>query len=189
MTLSAGALAAYRLQGVLKPHRRRAGLERLLLALMRGPAGEPNEIESRAQAPIGVRETFGIDRCGARQHVAAQKTPAPRDKRIGRAHAAQVSYQRDHIVIANDDAIKIDHRQPKAGALQQCAEGPDVRKGRDARRSAAERLTLGREQRLAQFGQRVAASKAAEKEAVRLERAADLYQQAGQIVDGLQREE
>ena len=76
----------------------------------------------------------------------------------------------------------------KSGALQQRAEFAQIGERRDARRDAAFDLAFGCAKDLAQFGKRVAADQRGKKQAVGLQRAADLHERAGQIVDELQRQ-
>ena len=44
-----------------EPLRRRTRLERLLLALVRRPSGQPDDLEGRAQASVGVGEAVAVD--------------------------------------------------------------------------------------------------------------------------------
>ena len=122
------------------------------------------------------------------QRRAPQRRAAALVQHIGRAHAAQVAHQVERRRVAHGEPVDVDHRQRKAGALQQRAEFAHIGKRRNARRDAAFDLALGLREGLAQFGQRVAAEQRGEQQAVGLERAADLDERAGQIVDELQRQ-
>ena len=72
--------------------------------------------------------------------------------------------------------------------MQQRAQFAHIGERRHARRDAAFDLALGLREGFAQFGQAVAADQRGQKQAVRLERAADLDQRAGQVIDKLQRQ-
>ena len=107
---------------------------------------------------------------------------------IGRAHAAQIVHQRERVVVAHHDAVDVGDRQRKARALQQRADVAQIGKRRNARRHAALAFGLGRGKGLPQLGQRVAADHRRQQQPVGLQRAADLREHAGQIVDELQRQ-
>ena len=119
---------------------------------------------------------------------AARRRPPPLDQDIGRAHAPQIVHQRERIVVTHHDAIDIGDRQRKAGALQQRADIAQIGERRDARRHPAFAFGFGRGKGLPQFGQRIAADHRRQQQPVRLQRAADLRQHAGQIVDELEGE-
>ena len=107
---------------------------------------------------------------------------------IGRAHAAQIAHQRKNRLVAHGQPVGIDHRQSEAGALQQRAQLAQIGERRDPRRDAAFDLAFGLREGFAQFGEAVAADQRRQQQAVRLQRAADLDQRAGQIIDELQRQ-
>ena len=90
-------------------------------------------------------------------------------------------------IVAHGAPVLIDDGQRESGSLQQRAGGAQFGERRDARRRAAGYLGFGGSQRLAQFGQRVAAEKAPQKQAVGFQRAADLRQYAREVVAPVQR--
>ena len=171
-----------------EPRLRRSRRERLLLALVRRPARQPDDLEGRAHAAVGIGEALGIDFHHPPQRRAPQRRAAALDQRIGRAHAAQIVHQRERRGVAHGDAVDVGDRQREARALQQRAEIAQIGERRDARRDAALDLGLGRGERLAQLGQAFAADHRRQEQPVRLERAADLDQRARQVVDELQRQ-
>ena len=67
------------------------------------------------------------------------------------------------------DPVGVDHRQREPGALQQRAQVRHIREGSDARASPSLDLLLGRQQRLAQLGQRAAAQQGGQEQAVGLQ--------------------
>ena len=108
---------------------------------------------------------------------------------IGAAEGAQIAHQRKEVGVADGRPVEVDHRQGEARPLHERAQRAHVDEGRDARRRAAENLALGDRKTLPELGQRVAADQRRDEEAVGLQRAADLDERPGQIVDGLQREQ
>ena len=167
---------------------RRSRLQRLLLAFVRRPAGQPDHIEGGADAAVGIGKSFGVDLRHPQQRGAAGRRSPPLHQDVGRAHAPQILHQRERVVIAHHDAVDIGDRQREAGALQQRADVAQIGKRRDAGRNPAFAFGFRRGKGLPQFGQRVAADHRRQQQPVRLQRAADLRQHAGQIVDELQGE-
>ena len=110
-------------------------------------------------------------------------------KRIGAAEGAQIVHQRYEVGVAHRRAVEIDDRQRETHPLRERAQRAHVDERRDPRRRAAENLALGDGKTLAEFGQCVAADERPDEKAVGLQRAADLDERPGQIVDGLQHEE
>ena len=104
-------------------------------------------------------------------------------------NAAQIAHQREHIGVAHDEAVAVDHRQREAGALQQAAERARVGERDDARARAAADSLSAASRHCAQLRQRVAAGQGGEQQAVGLQRAADLDQRARQVVDLMQGEQ
>ena len=117
---------------------------------------------------------------------AAGRRAPPLEQNIGRAHPPQIGHQRERVVVAHHDAIDVGDRQRKARALQQRADIAQIGERRDARRNAAFAFGFRRGKGLPQFGQRIAADHRRQQQAVGLQRAADLREHAGQIVDELQ---
>ena len=89
------------------------------------------------------------------------------------------------MVVARHDAIDVGDRQCEARALQQRADIAQIGKWRDAGRNPAFAFGFRRRKGLPQFGQRLAADHRRQQQPVGLQRAADLRQHAGQIVDEL----
>ena len=104
---------------------------------------------------------------------------------IGRAHAPQILHQRERAVVAHHDAIDVGDRQRKARALQQRADVAQIGERRDAGRHAAFAFGFRRGKGLPQLGQRIAADHRRQQQPVGFQRAADLREHAGQIVDEL----
>ena len=164
------------------------GLQRLLLAFMRRPARQPDHVEGGADAAVGIGKALGVDLRHPQHRGAAGRRPPPLDQDIGRAHAPQIRHQRERAVVAHHDAIDVGDRQRKARALQQRADIAQIGKRRDPRRHAAFAFGFRRRERLPQLGQRVAADHRRQQQPVRPQRAADLREHAGQIVDELKRQ-
>ncbi len=181
--------SARRFQRVREPHFRRPGFERLRLALMRRPGGEPHEIEGRAQAPVRIGEFLGVNSRCAQKHLPPQRLAAARVQRVRGPHSAQVGQQRENVRVADDHPIEIDDRQRQTSALRQSAERPHVNKGRDPRRRAAENLALGDGEALSQLGQRFAANHRRDQKAVGFQGAPHLHQRARQVVHCLERKQ
>jgi len=70
---------------------RRARRERLLLAVMRYPPGEPDDLERSPDATVRIGETLGVDFRHPPQCGAFERPPAALHERIGRAHAAEIA--------------------------------------------------------------------------------------------------
>ena len=130
---------------------------------MRRPAGEPDDLESRADLAIKVREALRVDFGHTIERRAAKRRAAALGQRIGRAHPAQLRQQDEWRGIAHGEPLDVRHRQREARALQQRAHLAHVRERRHARRNAALDLALGGRERLAQFGERVAAEQRGKK--------------------------
>ena len=120
---------------------------------------------------------------------APQRRAAARNERIGRAHAPQIVHQAKRGIVAHGEPIDIGHRQRKSGALQQSAEFAQIGERRNARRERRLRSRFRRRRRIgaARSASRRRASAAINKPSG-FERAANLHQRAGQIVDELQRQ-
>ena len=91
--------------------------------------------------------------------------------------------------VADGQALDIGDGQRETGPLQQRAGIAHVGEGRDARAGAAIELDLSGKQALAQLGERAAAGKSAEEQAVGLQRAADLDQRARNVIRFMQRQQ
>ena len=155
---------------------------------MRRPAGQPDHIESRADAAVGIGKSFAVDLRHPQHGGAAGRRTPPLDQDIGRSHPPQIGHQRERAVVAHHDAIDVGDRQRKARALQQAAYVAQIGKRQDARRHAAFAFDFRRRKGLPQLGQRIATDHRRQQQPVRLQRAADLRQHAGQVVDELKRE-
>jgi len=175
-------------EGVGEAHGGAAGPQRLLLVGGWRPAGQRNHIEGCSHAPVRIGEPLGIDRSGAQKGAAGKRTAIAFDEHAGGAHGAKIAHEGEHIVVAHDMALEIDHRQGKAGALQQGAGGAELDEGRDARRGAAARFGFGNRQGLAELGQRIAAEEGGEEQPVRFQGIAHLAENAGEVVDPVEGE-
>ena len=189
-TMTAGTRQSLRLplHRRLQTRFRRARLQRLLLAFMRRPAGQPDHIEGRADAAVRIGKTFAVNLRHPQHGGAAGRRAPPLDQNIGRAHPPEIGHQRKRAVVAHHDAIDVGDRQRKACALQQRADIAQIGKRRDARRYPALAFGFRRGKGLPELRQRIAADHRRQQQPVGLQRAADLRQHAGQIVDELERE-
>ena len=157
------------------------------LALMRRPAGQPDDVEGGADAAVGIGEAFARRSRAIRSMVARRVGVAPPlDHDVGRAHAPEIA----------------------PSARRRCRSAPPTRStsvtgsAKPARcnsaptsRRSANGATRGDTppshsasacgEGLPQFGQRIAADHRRQQQPVGLERAPDLRQHAGQIVDEL----
>ena len=170
----------------LQARLRRSRPQRLWLAFMRRPAGQPDDVEGGADAAVGIGEAFGVDLRHPQHGGAAGRRAPALDQNVGRAHAAQIVHQRERAVVAHHDAVDVGDRQRKARALQQRADVAQIGKRRHARRHPAFAFGFGRGKGLPQLGQRIAADHRRQQQPVRPQRAADLCEHAGQVVDELQ---
>ena len=81
--------------GLARPERirktlpRRPRRQRFLLARVRCPAGEPDDLERRPDATIRIGETFGVDLHHPQQYRLFEWPTAALHQRIGRAHATR----------------------------------------------------------------------------------------------------
>ena len=166
---------------------RRTRPQRLLLAFMRRPAGQPDHVEGGADAAVGIGKALGVDLRHPQHRGAAGRRAPPLDQDIGRAHPPEILHQRKRAVVAHHDAIDVGDRQREAGALQQRADIAQIGERRDARRHAALAFGFGGGKGLPQLGQRIAADHRRQQQPVGPQRAADLRQHARQIVDELER--
>jgi len=176
----------FRPQCIRKPPRGRAGLERLLLTLMRRPAREPRDLEGRAQAAVRIGKAFFVKLRHTHQCRALERHSPALDQRVRCAHSAQIAHDGECAVVADDQLVRVGDGQRKAGALQQGTKIPQIREGRDARRQPAFHFTFSERKRLAQFGQRFAAEERGKHQPIRPQRAADLNECTGKVVDRLQ---
>src|SRR5690606_6788175 len=78
---------------VAQPRRGAAGLERLLLAFMRRPAGEPDDFQRGADAAIGVAVPLGISLHGRGQQRRGGQPARPVGKGIGGAQSLDFAHQ------------------------------------------------------------------------------------------------
>ena len=124
-------------------HLRGARPKRLLLALVRRPSQEPDDLEGGGKASVRLGEALGVDFGGAQQGRAAQRRLLAGDERIGQAHMAQVAQERERIAVAHADDLRIGYRQGKPRPLQQPAEIPHIRERRHAGADAAFEFRLG----------------------------------------------
>ena len=104
-------------------NRRGAGFQRLLLALVRRPSGQPHRVERGAQASVRVREALRIDRDGARASTGAgQRAAMAQLQRVGGPHGAKIGEQPAELAVAHHQGLGIGDRQREAGPLQEAAE-------------------------------------------------------------------
>ena len=107
-------------------------------------------------------------------------------QRRGLAHGAQIGDEPRRLGIAHGDDIAVGRRKCEASALQQVRQILQADERSDAQAGAAGYLGFRRDQRQAQFVQRVAAEQRGEQQAIRAQAAAQLDQRAGQVVDPVQ---
>ena len=72
---------------------RRSRPQRLLLALMRRPAGQPDHVEGGADAAVGIGKALGVKLRHPQQRGAAGWRPPPLDQNIGRGHPPEILHQ------------------------------------------------------------------------------------------------
>src|SRR4051812_7891500 len=87
--------------------------------------------------------------------------------------------------IADAKELGISDGKREARALKERAIIPDIGEGRDARARAASQFGLGLDQRLAKLLQRPAAERRGDEQTIGAQRAADLDERAGEIVDAV----
>ena len=167
---------------------RRSRPQRLLLALMRRPARQPDHVEGGADAAVGVGKAFAHRSAPSAAWWRGGSASAAARPGYWSRPCAEIGHQRERAVIAHHDAIDVGDRQRKARALQQAADIAQIGKRRDARRHPAFEFGFGGGEGLPELGQRIAADHRRQQQPVGLQRAADLRQHAGQIVDELKGE-
>src|SRR3977135_3433017 len=89
---------------------RRGRRERLLLAVMRGPPGEPDALERSPDATVPIGETLGVDFRHPPQCGAFERPPAALHERVGRAHAAQIVHQLERRAVACGHPVDVGYR-------------------------------------------------------------------------------
>ena len=145
------------------------------------PAGQEDDLE-----PLGVRPSGSArpaNACAAAPSVPRVSGVRPRSTLLA-AMPRRSAISRQRSAIAHVERLAVGDRQREAGAHQQVAR-------RRARRSADGSRAAGRSpsaiaQRRAQRGQAAAADERAEEQPVGPQRAADLRQRAGHVVDAVE---
>jgi hypothetical protein len=155
---------------------------------MRSPAGQRDDLERRGDAAAGKTVALDVDFAGPDQRLAPQRTAAAIFQDIAGAHAAQVAHQRQRRLVGHRHNVRIRHRQSKPSPLQQTAQVSNIRERRDMRTGPTLDLCFGQQEGLAQLGQCLSAEQRAKKQAIRLQRAADLEKRTGQVVEVMQAE-
>ena len=102
------------------------------------------------------------------------------------AHGGEVTHQVQRTCEADGKGIAVGHRQGKSGAGQKIARVTHFGKGGDTGTGAALDVDLRRHQGGTQLFKRAGAKHGGEKQPVGPERAADLRQCAGQVVDPME---
>src|SRR4029078_11370683 len=97
---------------------RRARRERLLLAVMRHPPGEPDDLERSPDATVRIGETLGVDFRHPLQCGAPERAPAALHERIGHTHAEQIVPQLERRAVACGDPVDVGYRQREARPLK-----------------------------------------------------------------------
>src|SRR5262249_42830734 len=164
----------------------RTRLERLLLAFVRRPSGQPEDLETCPHAPVRIGKPLGIDLGHSLQGRTSQGLTPTLPQYIGRAHAPEVAHQGKNRIVAHEKPLVINNWQCKPGALQKRPKFTHVGKGGNARRDASLNLALSRSDGFAQFSQTLPANQGRQQEPIWFQGTANLYQCARQIVDELQ---
>src|SRR5262249_52596623 len=131
---------------------RRTRRQRLLLGLVRRPAGQPDDFECCPDAAVGIGETLAIDLHHTHQRRASERPPATLTQGVCRTHATQVMHQGNWRCVARRDPIYVGHWQSKTRALKQCARLAEVWKWNDAWRYPLLDLGFRSRKGLAQLG-------------------------------------
>ena len=155
---------------------------------MRPPPGEVEGLKGRRDAPVRIGEHLPVAGGRGAEGASPREVARPPPGRIGLAHGAQIVRERLGAPVGDRDSVAVDHRQREAGPLQQGAQRLNVGEGRDMRAGAAFLAGLCLQERLAELEQSVAAQHRREQQAVGLEGAPDLNQDARQIVHPMQAE-
>ena len=140
-------------QRVGEPRGGGAGLERLLLARMRRPAAEIDDLEGGADLAAWGAVVLAIDGFGAFERPARERRLAPRRQHVAAAHRPKLAHQRAGVGVVHRQRLAVGHGKCEARALQQRAVLPDIAEGGDMRACTALLLRLGLEQRVAKLPQ------------------------------------
>ena len=107
-----------RAERVGKPVRRAAGTKRCLLAFMRCPAGQRDDLETRRNSSIRRGKPVMIDFSRTQKQLPATWCTTSPEKRVLLTHSAQVCHQAEHVGIGDGQPVGIGHRQRKAGTSE-----------------------------------------------------------------------
>ena len=177
------------MQRVGEPLRGTAGLERLLLAFVGRPAAQIDDLETRRDAPVRRAVAAAVDLLGALQACGAAAAAFRRAAMTLPPPSALISSIRSRGArIDHGEEVGVGHGQREAGALEQAAIVAHIGERRDAGAGAPLRLGLGLDQRPAQLLKRAPAEGRAHEQPVGVQRAPDLDQRAGEIVDAVERQ-
>ena len=171
-----------------EPMRRAARAKRCLLAFMRRPSGQRDDLETGRYPPIPPREPVIVNLGRAQEQPTLARRPAAAEKRVLLAHATKIRHQPEHVRIGDGQPVGLGNRQRQPGAAKQSTNITDIGHRRGARAGAAEKLLLGLEKRGSQFAKRRPAKKADKAQAVRLQKSAYLRHDARQIIDPVQQQ-
>lgn len=107
-------------------------------------------------------------------------------QRVGDAQRPQFVEQGKRGAVAHRMGFKVGDRQGEAGPLEQAASVADIDHRRHAGRDAAKDFNIGGKERIAQFGERATADGRGDQKPIGGNVAAQVFEKAGDVVDGLQ---
>ena len=165
-------LSASASEAVPEPRSRRRRLS--------GAGAQPLRKTSSNRSTVPPRPEIGV---GGGEAEAGERRVRALGEDVGGAGEPQVRDQPGQGRIAHLHHLAVRDRQSEARAGEQIARRAHVDLRMDARGGVAPFRRLGRAHRPAQARQAAGAGEGGEKQAVRLQRAADQAQRAGQIVD------
>lgn len=159
-----------------------AGAQGLLLAFMRGPAGQEHQIKGRRKPPFRSGEIRRVGRVGGGKNGAAGKAAGAGGEGVGFAHRAQIGAKRGEIRVEDGLRQAVGNGQSKTGPLHQRAKVADLSHREHARGQAAGNLRLGLGKAGAEFVQGAAPRQDGEEQPVRTQGAAALDQLARRVI-------
>jgi ComF family protein len=175
------------LQRIRQPLLGAAGAEGLLLAFVRGPAGQEHQIEGRRKPPLGRREIRAVGRLGSSKNRAAGKAAGASGKGIGLSHRAEVGAKRGEVRIVDGLGQAVGNRQRKAGPLHQRPKVANLAHRQHAGRKAAGDLSLSLGKAGAKLVERATSGKDRDEKSVRSQGATALDQLASRVIRPMQR--
>jgi ComF family protein len=175
------------LQRIRQPLLGAAGAKRLLLAFMRGPAGQEHQIEGRFKPTLGRGEIRKVGCFGSGKNRTAGEMAWAGGKGVGFAHRAQIGAKRGEVRVVDGLGQAVGDGQRKPGPLHQRAKVANLAHRQHAGRQAASDPSLSLGKAGAKFVQGAASGQDRDEKPVRSQGAAALDQLASRIVRPVQR--